>query len=257
MPRRSTRLSQPPSLESLVALSEAKRPVRLPPPSRPPETGKFGTVENWQQFETYLRTLNSGERLHARWLAVNWLWYEALVRADLTPEESQTFTGALAGYRRRDHDYLLGLQRLPKYGIGLSGYPPHVRKALAVRELLVDLPMSGELDTLPWTLHIAVDLRQPDRLLLKDIAEEIRNARHKRQVKRLTESGKQHSLARLVEVLWLHDEKVGQDVKWMAAAWDAKTFRGVRGASEEIAKLCKRMLTLAREGQSAFVKQLL
>lgn len=234
---------------------QAKRPMRFPPPSKPPEAGKFGTIESWQRFETLIKTWNSDERLHARWLAVNWLWHEALVRAKLTPEESHEFTGSLKRYRRRDHDYLLGLRPLPKRGIGFSDVPPHVRKALAVRELHVDLPMSGELDTLPNALHLAADLDQPDRQVLKDIAAMVRRARKERQIRRSTQSGRRHSLAQLVEVLWLHDEKEAQHVKWEAVAWNSKTFP--KNSAEKISKLCKRLRTTALQGQTTFVRAFL
>jgi len=105
------------------------------------------------------------------------------------------------------------------------------------------------------SLNLRLDLSLHTRVALAEVLERIKEAKALRKPARATGSGKQHSLARLVEVLWLHDEKEEQHVKWEAVAWKSKTFPN--GSADQIAKLCKRLLTTARLGQTAFVRAFL
>lgn len=263
MPRRPKSTSSDPRIQEAGARSrerepkDAKRsPPRIPQPSRPPQNGRFGTIESWQRFEIALKNASETEeeKQNARWPVIIWMWFEALVRAKLTREERLHFSGDLFRYRHRYHDYLLGLRRLSRYGMGFSGDPPNVKQTWAVREF----NPNQHIDPEPESLYLCIDLTQPSTVLVKEFATMIQKVCNEQKIRRITQSGKRYSLAKLVEALWLHDEKERKHVKWEAVSPSAKMFSDIADPGHragKIANLCGHMLATAKQGQGAFISE--
>lgn len=131
---------------------------------------------------------------------------------------------------------------------------PDLKLAYAVQEGY--LTTSGESN--PAILSLLIDTRYPSTVLKRLVSLRIDEAKERADSieasRNFSQKGKSHSLARLVDVLHVVDEKESQGVKWSAAASMSKTFHQhdltVRG--DKVSALYSAMAKAARQGLKPF-----
>jgi hypothetical protein len=226
-----------------------------------PQTGPLSTIEDWVGADKWLvGWQHDEEKSYCRWLTIHWLWYETLLRSNLSKQQRQQFASDLSRARKRAHDWLLGGKRLSKWSIPLCDDPPHAKLALAVREPCFSIPLDKEAALRPEILHLSIDLTQPNSVLIRDILSKIKEVRtdwsekHKQPYPIVSVNGKHHCLARLVDVLWLHDKKQSLDAKWETITPDSQTFP-IKQHATKVANLFSQMSEAALQGQFYFVNR--